>query len=168
MNKKQSIAMVFDMWPILGSEAKTPEGVVKSYEVALMYLEPWSLERAVLKFVQGKVENHNAAFRPSPPQIAQLANKIQNEENRYQGIIDRVSDQTSRLEYQQASKEERQVGVDAWRVVRDSLLGLRIDELARLYIDRKISVPGTTFDIHGAHYPDGQHHDIEQMRRTVR
>lgn len=44
---------------------------------------------------------------------------------------------------------------------------MNIAELAELYVQKNISRPGTVFTVSGAHFPDGTHHSIQQMRDRI-
>lgn len=48
-----------------------------------------------------------------------------------------------------------------------SMSKMNIAELAELYVQKNISRPGTVFTVSGAHFPDGTHHSIQQMRDRI-
>lgn len=167
MNKKQSLAMLFTAWPPTSNDKQTVEQLSGSYELALMYCHPEFVKRAITAFVQGRVDGHNMAFRPTPPQIAQWANKAQNEDDRIKEISNRVDGQRKQIEYQKAPKEVRDRQVELWQRIKAELRKPNIAELSDVYVRDKISPPGTVFDPLGAHFPDGTHHSIEEMRKRV-
>lgn len=166
MNKREAFAVLFATWP--RHEGEPPvNNLMKAFEASCLYAEPWAVEKAVKRFITGNVNGHNMSFRPSPPQIAQLATSIQADEKRIDEIGDRVRQQARQIEYQRAPKEQRDMGVKLWQRIRHELSKPNITELAQEYMRRGLSVHGTRFDITGAYFPDGTHHTIEQMRHLV-
>lgn len=163
MNKKQSIAVLFATWPRKDSE-QPMEVLVKAYEAALLYCEPWSVDMAVGRFIRGAAKGHDMAFRPTGPQVAQLATTLQSEEGRINDIQQRVSDQTNRIEYKEPPKEVKVAQATVWNRIRRELEKPNIHELAQEYMRLKWSTPRTVFDVDGAHFPDGTHHSVEEMR----
>lgn len=166
MNKREAFAVLFATWPRHDSEPPV-NNLMKAFETSCLYADPWAVEKAVKRFITGNVNSHNMSFRPSPPQIAQLATSIQAEEKRIDEIGDRIRQQTRQIEYQRAPKEQRDMGVKLWQRIRHELSKANIAELSQAYIVHGLSVPGTIFDVNGAHFPDGTRHSIEQMCRNV-
>lgn len=166
MSKREAFATLFASWPRREDEPPL-QNLLKAFETSCLYCEPWAVERAVNKFVQGKVENHNMAFRPTAPQIAQVAQGYQSEENRIKEISNRVEAQHNQIEYKGPPKEIRDAQVQLWQRIKAELSKPDITELAQEYMRRGWSTPRTIFDVHGAHFPDGTHHSIEEMRERI-
>lgn len=158
--------MLFATWPRKESEP-SHEALAKAFEAALMYCEPWSVDRAVGRFIRGTAKGHDMAFRPTGPQVAQLATELQNEESRISEITNRVSQQTNRIEYQGPPKHQRAAQSAIWNAIKAELRKPNIHELAMDYVAKGLSVPGTTFTPAGARFPDGTFHSIERMRLAV-
>ena len=132
-----------------------------------MYCQPWALDRAVRRFIHGEAQGHAMAFRPTPPQVAQLAQSIQQTEHRLTQMQERIDAQQNAIEYQRPSKEERARRVKLWNRIRGELSKPNIAELAQEYMRRGWSTPGTRFDVSGAYFPDGTHESIEAMRLRI-
>lgn len=85
-------------------------GLIDVYEYALQGVSDLNIMTSVSAFIQGRVEDRNNAFRPSPAELAQYARRFQMLDDRIAEISARVGDriperQALRLEQQRARLE---------------------------------------------------------------
>lgn len=166
MGKREAFSVLFATWPRHDSEPKM-DSLVKAFETSCLYSEPWAVEKAIKRFITGNVDGHNMSFRPTPPQVAQLAKTIEAEQGRINEMTDRVRSQQNRIEYKRAPKQQRDAQVNVWNRIKAELSKPDISELAQEYFRRGWSVPGCLFDINGVSFPDGTFQTIEEMRHRI-
>ena len=116
MNKRELIAMLIAAFPKQNGDNMA--ALAGTYILALEGVEAGYVERSVKAFIQGKVPDHNKAFRPSPPAVAEYARAMQNTEQR----VGAIAQHPALPEPDRAPQAEIDAAVERWQGIRESVL----------------------------------------------
>jgi len=106
-DKRKAIALLLTAFSKANDDADDMKELIDIYEYALEGVSDMNVKTSVSAFMQGRVANHNKAFRPSPAELAAYARPLQMVDDRIGEIVTRLNDRIPeskvlRLERQKA------------------------------------------------------------------
>ena len=121
MDRRKHIALLLTAFSKPNDTPEDMKDLIDVYEYALSGITDANIKTTVAAFMQGRVQNHNKAFRPSPAEVAEYARPLQMADDRVEEIKSRVDEQTRQIEYRMPEKAVRDAAVKKWQAMREKV-----------------------------------------------